>query len=185
MKSVFRILFQTRSTLEYLDNQTSLELNIKSIFLLLFYGQIIYFKNFSLDDEIVRPLLHMLFVICFVLFIATIFSLILHKINGWLRGTATYSDVFAILSHATVPITISLVVLFFVKYLLFPQLYFNSRVFFYIGLALGFKILIQGFLKYNDSKFFKMILNISPLLLFYGVILGIDIYIYFTNYGMV
>ncbi|WP_299186090.1 hypothetical protein [uncultured Aquimarina sp.] len=182
MKSVYTILYDTKNTLDFLDDQDEIELNIKSMFLFIFYGQIVYFKNINIDGETIHPVIDMLFTIAFILFLGTLFSLVLHKINSWLGGTASYSDVFSIISHATIPITISLIIIFFFKFLLFSEVYFNWKIIFYIGVVVGFKILIQGFLRYNSSKYLKMLLNISPIVLFYVLILMSSFYTYITYY---
>ncbi len=159
-----------------------MELNLKSIFLFFFYGMTVYFINVYLSNSFTNNFLDFLVATMMLLFLGTLFSLILHKINIWLKGTASFADTFSILSHATIPITISLMVIFFSKYMFLKEIYFNWSIIFYIGLTIGFKILIQGFLKYNHSEYSRTVINISPIILLYLGFFGVRIYDAYFNY---
>lgn len=167
MKSVFLIIFNTKHTLEYLDSQDEIDLNIKSMFLFFYYGMVVYFLNVEIETTLIDPFWDMIFVTSLFVFLGILKSLGLHKMNMWLKGNGSYADIQAIISHASIPIIISLSMIFFSKRIFFKDLSFDWRILYYLSWILTIKILIQGFLKYNNSNYRKTILNISPLLLFY------------------
>lgn len=167
MKSVFLILFSTKRGLDYLDKQDELDLNIKSIFLLLFYGMTVFFLIIDLKMVLINPFLDLMFIISIFIFLGLLMSLILHRINMWLIGSGSFSDVFAIISHASVPFILCFISVFFLKKILFLNPPFNLVVFYYLSWIISAKILIQGFLKYNNLDLTKMIINLSPVILLY------------------
>ncbi len=167
MKSIFLIIFNTKRTLEYLDNQDEVNLNIKSIFLFFFYGMIVFFLKIDVNTILINPYLDFVLIVFVFIFFGVLFSLILHKINMWLSGNGSYADIQSVISHTSVPITISLIIVFFSKRFFFKDLDFNWNMIFYIGWLIAMKIIIQGFFKYNNSSYIKTIINLIPLILFY------------------
>ncbi|WP_109851130.1 hypothetical protein [Aquimarina sp. AU58] len=115
MKSVFLILLNTKRTLEYLDDQDEIDLNIKSIFLFFYYGMVVYFLNLDIETVLINPFWDMTFVSSLFVFFGVLMSLGLHKINMWLKGNGSYADIQAVISHASIPITLSLSIIFFSK----------------------------------------------------------------------
>lgn len=167
MKSVFLILFKTRHTLTYLENQDAITLNIKSIFLLFYYGMVTFFLNVDTKTTLINPFFDMVFVVSLFIFFGVLKSLGLHKINTWLNGNGSYANIQAIISHTSIPITLSLSIIFFAKKFFLKDFDFDWKIIYYLSWIFAIKILIQGFLKYNNSNYSRMILNISPLILFY------------------
>ena len=182
MITIFSILFKTKDTLDYLDNQGTDELdtNCRLIFLFLgafsgfasFYGDLDHFRKFFGENEVV------FFWVLSTLLGAGLTDLIgrylltyiLYGLGKLLQGVGSVIDIRLVAAYSLIPRFFELPIFLYFK--LFGNIngyygfeYWSINIFHFLISIWSFKILMQGIMRFNKLGHGKALLNISPILI--------------------
>ncbi|WP_299135538.1 YIP1 family protein [uncultured Tenacibaculum sp.] len=187
MKSILFILFNTRRGLDLLDDEFEDELRRKSAVIFSLYAVVEFLFHFTKDKEIngfIMNFFDLIMNVFFSILIGTLSAYILFKIGQWLGGKANYIEIFSLLAYTYVPLIIALSVVGILKNVEFFQSNYNNansrNLILCLSWFFSYKILVQGFTKFNEYGIKKAMINSLPI-----AVLGIyDLYIVYDMYKL-
>ena len=184
MIASLHILFKTKKTLDYLDGQYADKLNIRMNLIFAFFGA------FALNIEpdlrpgesleylnglsfITLMTISILFGMVFGVLVYRFFiTFILFGLSRLLKGTGELIDLRVVLAYSLIPLIIREIMTVAYKIadkhiIEIPRIidwsYDFAQIFLWI---LMIKILVQGFIKFNDYGLIKGLINVSPIVLY-------------------
>ncbi|WP_025741301.1 Yip1 family protein [Aquimarina pacifica] len=170
MKSILYTLFRTRKGLELLDDEFEDDLRRKSALIFAFYGMVqflFYFDKSQEANTFIINLLQLCICMLFCVLLGLTYAFILFKIAQWIDGKANYIEIFSLLAYAFTPLIIGHILVAFLQHPNLSMYEFNTQIaIIYLSRFVALKILIQGLMKFNQYGFKKVLINISPLLMF-------------------
>ena len=183
MKPFIKILYKTKDTFNYLDNQYAdeLDLNCNAIFIIV--GAISGFESFFLEFEHFRNQLNIGIIILLWILVVVfgagfsvlvgryLMTYLLYGIGRLMKGAAEVIDIRVVFAYSLIPVFFRLPIDIYLG--LSHKLsnasvtdhWIINSIYIVIGIW-ALKILIQGIIRFNKFGLVKALINISPFLIF-------------------
>ena len=196
MIPIFKILYKTKDTFDYLDNkyEDELETNCNLIFIILgaisgfesFYLDLDYIKNFTGNGEII-----ILWILSTalgagfgVLIGRYLLTYTLYGIGRLIKGIGEVVDIRAVVAYSMIPLVFKLPAILYLglsdKFNGIVGIdYWVINVFYFLIWIWTLKIMIQGVMRFHKFGFGKTLITISPLLI---IGFGFDALNYILNH---